>query len=168
MRSLGLGSLCLSSVIVLKCGFWTTSSSPWEPVRNAGPRASPQMLCCAVLCAESLSPVRLLATPWTAAYQARPFMGFSRQEYWKMMVSMLKPSLLFSPQYTDSSLSLISWILGTELTMKVTGRVCFPEYPILYLWSEDVLILWNSSKAWHEIMYVGQLVGDSKRITQTE
>ena len=29
-----------------------------------------------------LSRVRLLATPWTAAYQAPPFMGFSRQEYW--------------------------------------------------------------------------------------
>ena len=26
--------------------------------------------------------VRLLATPWTAAYQAPPSMGFSRQEYW--------------------------------------------------------------------------------------
>ena len=31
---------------------------------------------------KSLSPVRLLATPWTAAYQAPPSMGFSRQEYW--------------------------------------------------------------------------------------
>ena len=29
-----------------------------------------------------LSCVRLLATPWTAAYQAPPSMGFSRQEYW--------------------------------------------------------------------------------------
>ena len=28
------------------------------------------------------SHVRLLATPWTAAYQAPPSMGFSRQEYW--------------------------------------------------------------------------------------
>ena len=26
--------------------------------------------------------VRLLETPWTAAYQAPPSMGFSRQEYW--------------------------------------------------------------------------------------
>ena len=26
--------------------------------------------------------VRLLATPWTAAHQAPPSMGFSRQEYW--------------------------------------------------------------------------------------
>ena len=31
---------------------------------------------------KSLSCVRLLATPWTAAYQAPPPMGFSRQEYW--------------------------------------------------------------------------------------
>ena len=29
-----------------------------------------------------LSHVQLLATPWTAAYQAPPSMGFSRQEYW--------------------------------------------------------------------------------------
>ena len=31
---------------------------------------------------KSLSRVRLLATPWTAAYQAPPSMGFSGQEYW--------------------------------------------------------------------------------------
>ena len=31
---------------------------------------------------KSLSHVWLLATPWTAAHQAPPSMGFSRQEYW--------------------------------------------------------------------------------------
>ena len=31
---------------------------------------------------KSLSRVRLLSAPWTAAYQAPPSMGFSRQEYW--------------------------------------------------------------------------------------
>ena len=31
---------------------------------------------------KSLSRVQLLATPWTAAHQASPSMGFSRQEYW--------------------------------------------------------------------------------------
>ena len=31
---------------------------------------------------KSLSRVWLLATPWTATYQAPPSMGFSRQEYW--------------------------------------------------------------------------------------
>ena len=29
-----------------------------------------------------LSHVLLFTTPWTVAYQAPPFMGFSRQEYW--------------------------------------------------------------------------------------
>ena len=40
-----------------------------------------------------LSRVRLLATPWTAAYQAPPSMGFSRQEYWS---GWPLPSLAFS------------------------------------------------------------------------
>ena len=31
---------------------------------------------------KSLNCVRLLATPWTSAYQAPLSMGFSRQEYW--------------------------------------------------------------------------------------
>ena len=31
---------------------------------------------------KSLSRVRLLATPWTAAYQAPPSMGSSKQEHW--------------------------------------------------------------------------------------
>ena len=31
---------------------------------------------------KSLSRVRLFAAPWTAASQAPPSMGFSRQEYW--------------------------------------------------------------------------------------
>ena len=50
----------------------------------------------------SLSRVRLLATPWTAAYQAPPSMGFSRQEYWSgvplpsLKRSLAIPILLFS------------------------------------------------------------------------
>ena len=57
------------------------------------------MLCCCFkeffsMCVHSPSPlllllllsrfsrVRLCATPWTAAYQASPSMGFSRQEHW--------------------------------------------------------------------------------------
>ena len=31
---------------------------------------------------KSLSRVRLFATPWTAAHQAPPSIGFFRQEYW--------------------------------------------------------------------------------------
>ena len=35
-----------------------------------------------VVVVESLSRVRLFATPWTVAHQAPLSMGFSRQEYW--------------------------------------------------------------------------------------
>ena len=41
---------------------------------------------------KSLSRIWLLATPWTAAYQAPPSMGFSRQEYWSGVPS---PSLIW-------------------------------------------------------------------------
>ena len=41
---------------------------------------------------KSLSRVPLLATPWTAAYQGPPSMGFSRQEYWSG-VPLLYPNL---------------------------------------------------------------------------
>ena len=65
----------------------------WQPTRLPCPGDSPGMntgvghdflLQCVKVKSErkSLSRVRLLATPWTAAYQAPPSMGFSRQEYW--------------------------------------------------------------------------------------
>ena len=44
----------------------------------------------------SLSHIQLLATPWTAAYQAPPSMGFSRQEYWS---GVPLPSPLPSPRW---------------------------------------------------------------------
>ena len=37
---------------------------------------------------KSESEVTLLATPWTAAYQAPPSMGFSRQECWSGVPSL--------------------------------------------------------------------------------
>ena len=43
---------------------------------------------------KSFSRVRLLATPWTIAYQAPPSMGFPRQEYWsgdRSPYYMIKP-----------------------------------------------------------------------------
>ena len=40
------------------------------------------------------SRVRLLAIPWTAAYQASPSMGFSRQEYWSGLSAAFKKIFL--------------------------------------------------------------------------
>ena len=44
---------------------------------------------------KSLSRVWLFATPWTAAHQAPPSMGFSRQEYWS---GVPLPSLILGTQ----------------------------------------------------------------------
>ena len=44
---------------------------------------------------KSLSRVRPSATPWTAAYQAPPSMGFSRKEYWSG-VPLPSPEQLYS------------------------------------------------------------------------
>ena len=49
---------------------------------------------------KSLSRFRLLATPWTAAYQAPPSMGFSRQEYW---TGVPLPSLWMIPTCKQTS-----------------------------------------------------------------
>ena len=50
---------------------------------------------------KSLSHVQPSATPWTAAYQAPPSMGFSRQEYWVELPSPLLLSrtvLIWNPK----------------------------------------------------------------------
>ena len=52
-----------------------------------------------------LSRVRLCATPWTAASQAPPSMGFSRQEYWSgvpsppplLQANLTKPEIEHMP-----------------------------------------------------------------------
>ena len=51
---------------------------------------------------KSLSCVRLLEPPWTAAYQAPPSMGFSRQECW---------SGVPSPSNTRSTQTLVCIVL---------------------------------------------------------
>ena len=57
---------------------------------------------------KSLSRVRVFATPGTAAYQAPPSMGFSRQEYWS---GVPLPSLLLA-----LLLNIILEVLATEIS----------------------------------------------------
>ena len=62
---------------------------------------------------KSLSRVRLFATPWTAAYQAPPSMGFSRQEYWSVL-PLPSPEDLPDPGIQPGSLT------------NVPSTVCIP------------------------------------------
>ena len=64
---------------------------------------------------KSLSHVRLLVTPWTAAYQAPPSMGFSRQEYWSGVP-------LPSPLGRAHSMSpWLEHLQGQHLTTQIAG-----------------------------------------------
>ena len=55
---------------------------PWDsPGKNTGVGCH-FLLQCMKVKVKLFSRIRLLVTPWTAAYQAPPSMGFSRQEYW--------------------------------------------------------------------------------------
>ena len=61
---------------------------------------------------KSLSRARLLATPWTGAYQAPPSMGFSRQQYWSGVP--LPSPLDYKPLKTGTvcvSSASESWVL---------------------------------------------------------
>ena len=69
---------------------------------------------------KSLSRVRLLATPWTAAYQAPPSMGFFRQEYWS---GLPLPSLSVCITYP------LFWFLASSVRCwnysSLTSFLCF-------------------------------------------
>ena len=56
---------------------------------------------------KSLSRVRLLATPWSAAHQAPPSMGFSRQEYWS---GVPLPSRIYTVHYSSNGAQYMPYI----------------------------------------------------------
>ena len=60
-----------------------------------------------------LSSVQLFATPWTVAYQAPPFMGFSRQECWSGL-PFPSPGDLPDPGIEPGSLTLRADALPSE------------------------------------------------------
>ena len=53
---------------------------------------------------KSFSRVQHLATPWTAAHQAPPSMGFSRQEYWSGLPLPSPTVMFYSFQCTNLSI----------------------------------------------------------------
>ena len=94
---------------------------PWNsPGKNAGVGCHCPFQCMKMK-VKSLSDVRLLATPWTAAYQAPLSMGFSRQEYWSGVP-------LPSPSGHQKAVGLTWWgrqILNWQLKLWNTEVVFF-------------------------------------------
>ena len=59
----------------------------------------------------SLSRVRLSATPWTAAHQAPPSMGFSRQEYWSGLPLPSPFKLLLNFFFFSNLVQILKWFV---------------------------------------------------------
>ena len=76
---------------------------------------------------KSLSLVRLLATPWTAAYQPPLSMGFSRQEYWSggaIAFSIIFLIMLFRPEF-----KALAW--SPKFVLCAVSQ-CSPKYPVFW------------------------------------
>ena len=82
---------------------------PWDsPGKNTGVGCHFLLQCMKVKNESEVTQlcVQLFGTPWTAAYQTPPSMGFSRQEYWSGVP-------LPSPLHPDSPIQ--SWVLNKQI-----------------------------------------------------
>ena len=96
---------------------------------------------------KSLSRVRLPATPWTAAYQAPPSMGFSRQEYWSglpLPSPISTELLLIIPPLENYQYKELRVCMSKVQAFKMCTCVC--RYT--YIWDEDNYF---SLQVWHII-----------------
>ena len=73
-----------------------------------------ESLCLTLLLLSDFSRVPLLVTPWTAAYQAPPSMGFSTQEYWSGL-----------PLPSTASCPVETYNTGTENSFIPQTGVCY-------------------------------------------
>ena len=93
---------------------------------------------------KSLSRVRLLTTPWTAAHQAPPSMGFSRQEYWSGVPLPSQPDFIVSPLVF---LSILPTMLKTPTTGTRVSNVLWMKWWLIWLcWDETKKYLSQEEK----------------------
>ena len=104
---------------------------PWDsPGKNTGVGCHCLLQCMKV---KSESEVRLLATPWTAAHQAPPSKGFSRQEYWSG-VPLPSPSyILASINRSVKSLCVckVNHAIGTMFSAFVKHLLLFCQKKLI-------------------------------------
>ena len=71
---------------------------------------------------KSLRHVQLFSIPWTAAYQAPPSMGFSRQEYWSgLPLPSPREAETFPNSFYKATITLIPK-LDEDTTKKITSQ----------------------------------------------
>ena len=159
MKALGITTLAAAAAKSLQLCL-TLQPQRRQPTRLCRPWGSPGkdtgvgchfLLQCMKV--KSLSCVSLLATPWTAAFQAPPSMEFSRQEYWN---GVPWPS----PYYTWENLFI--WFLRKKficigegvffLSLSLFTR-CQCRNPIYYIlcsqrWRSSIQSAKNKTGSW--------------------
>ena len=94
---------------------------------------------------KSLNPVQLSATPWTAAHQAPPSMGFSRQEYWSGMPLPSPKYMLITLKPLCSCLHkiILAWACACVCVIKSEGNmvaVYITGRPVV--WKHTLKVIW--------------------------
>ena len=140
---------------------------PWDsPGKNTGLGCDFLLQCMKVKSeTKSLSRVRLLATPWTAAYQAPLSMGFSRQEYWSgvpsssPLLSIKTPGSLFTKHRETHRLKEQTYGRQGEGWEEGIVRECGMDmYTLLYLkWitNKELLYCTGNSAPRHVAAWMG-------------
>ena len=103
-----------------------------------------------------LSHVRLLVTPWTAAYQASPSMGFSRQECWSgvPLPSPHKSWISTILKLTATWISKYPFLHGDTLVSKQCRRPVFNLWVGKIPWKREWLptpVHWGHKRVGHDL-----------------
>ena len=129
---------------------------PWvSPGKNTGVGCHCLLQCMKVVKVKLLSCVQLFGTPWTAAYQAPPSMGFSRQEYWSGL-SLPSPGDLPDPGIELKDQTWVSRLGGRcfNLWTVLEGRPKALNSQLSYrgrMWSRCFILLHKSCMAMSEL-----------------
>ena len=136
---------------------------------------------------KSLSHVQLLATPWTAAYQAPPSMGFSRQEYWNgLPLPSPYTALMYAFSYLEPvccSMSSSNFCFLTCIQVsQEAGQVIwyshlfqnFPQYIVIHtvkgfgiVNKAEIDVFLELSCFFHDPLDVGNLISGSSAFSKT-
>ena len=108
---------------------------------------------------KSLSRVRLLATPWTAAHQAPPSMGFSSQEYWSGVPLKYSTHMCKYNKYIwlKNNYEVNTCVPTTQLRhwdVTNTYEVLFLPDCTLFLTTDLVLVFPSGDNHYHDFLWL--------------
>ena len=123
----------------------------------------------------SLSRVQLFVTPWTAAHQAPPSMGFSRQECWsgtplpslwrsKSALSLLVSERFLQRHITESGTCITAWntqaSFSSQICLQILPSAFFPTIIMseLVWWLNSFWLPGSLWLLWKAVSKVPQLV----------